>query len=76
VIASPESAPTLDGVPVTGDEPIGESGFRHGLVEIEPGPHHMETTEGTFAIMVYGTAWYTSYLFAGGLDARPLEPPK
>lgn len=74
VVAPADAAPVLDGTAVGDWTPIGETGFKYARVQLDAGAHHVEDAGRGFGIMVYGTAWYTSYLFPGGLDAAPIEP--
>jgi hypothetical protein len=63
----------LDGEALPAPSPIGESGFESTTAVVAPGVHRIES-EGDvrFGIGLYGVAPWTSYLYPGGLDLRPV----
>ena len=69
-VVAPVGTPVyLDGHPVQGWEPIGETGFEVARLAIDPGPHHIESVGGVgFGITSYGYASFTSYLHPGGMN--------
>jgi hypothetical protein len=76
VVAPAGAAVHLDGSlePLTGFEPIGDTGY--GLLRVQldgtgNGTHTLISTE-PFGITVYGYGQYTSYWYAGGLDLTPI----
>lgn len=80
LVAPPGTDITLDGSPldatqVRGPFPVG-AGFEVRVLHIEPGAHTLSSTDGRpFGTKVYGVAAYTSYMYPGGLDLRPINPP-
>ncbi|MEM9194420.1 MAG: IgGFc-binding protein [Myxococcota bacterium] len=58
---------TLDGNPVSGFRPVGNTGFQTARVMIPGGQHNIQSTQG-FGIVVYGFGSYTSFFYPGGLD--------
>lgn len=78
VIARVEAKILLDGTVVSGFKPIETTGldakptgWAVAQVPISGGPHFIEG-DSTFGIIVYGVGSYTSYMYPGGLDVRPL----
>ena len=77
VIVGPESAtPVLDGVAVTGFEPLAE-GFGVWRATLARGNSGAHTLSASFPVglqaMGYGA--FTSYQFPGGLDVKRIAPP-
>jgi hypothetical protein len=70
VVAPSTARVMLDGTEVT-LQPIASSDMRQAWIPIEPGPHHLESSQ-RFGILLGGAAVYSSYLMAGGLDATPI----
>ncbi|MCO4773644.1 MAG: IgGFc-binding protein [Deltaproteobacteria bacterium] len=69
VVALEGTVVELDGDDVLDWQPIGTTGFTVARVQLDPGAHHIESSDGSgFGITVYGYAPYTSYLFAGGMN--------
>ncbi len=63
----------LDGTQsVSKFEAVGMSGMGVARVPVQGGQHKLEAKEG-FGIVVYGFAPYTSYMYPGGLDLRPIN---
>lgn len=77
-IVGPNGAPpSLDAAPVTATAtPIGASGLSSWTVMITPGVHRLGTAGGgvAYGLQVYGTAVFTSYAYAGGLDLQIIAP--
>lgn len=80
LIAPTGAEVTLDGMPldparVRGPFPVG-AGFEVRVLQIDAGAHTLATADGRpFGTKVYGVAAYTSYMYPGGLDLRPINPP-
>ena len=80
LVAPPGAEITLDGMPldasrVRAAEPVG-AGLEVRVLRIDPGAHTLATRDGrVFGVKVYGVASYTSYMYPGGLDLRPINPP-
>lgn len=64
----------LDGHPLGGFTPIGSSGLTTARIQLRGGVHHA-TGDRPFALLVYGYASFTSYLYTGGLNFRVINPP-
>jgi hypothetical protein len=66
---------TLDGIvqSIGFNQSVGSSDYGYEVLQLEPGAHHIESTE-PFGITVSGVAAFTSYLFAGGLNLLELAP--
>jgi hypothetical protein len=63
--------PLLDGVPVSGGTANFAGTFSRTNIVIDAGIHSI--TSGTpFSIIVYGVGSYTSYMYPGGLDLKPV----
>ncbi len=71
---------TLDGAPldpadVRGPYPVG-TGLEVRVVHVDAGAHTLATSDGRpFGAKVYGVAAYTSYMYPGGLNLAPINPP-
>ena len=71
---------TLDGQPldpanVRGPYPVG-TGLEVRVVHVDAGAHTFATSDGRpFGAKVYGVAAYTSYMYPGGLNLAPINPP-
>lgn len=67
----------LDGMPVTGFTPIGQTGFGAIRVRLDNTGDGNHTIKGSdaFGITVYGYGQYTSYGYPGGLDLSFLARP-
>jgi hypothetical protein len=64
--------PLLDGTPISGDTvDIAAEHSRTNLI-LEGGIHQIGSSS-PFAITVYGVGSFTSYMYPGGLDLRPLD---
>ncbi len=76
VIAPVDTKLTLDGADLSGGfQPIGGTSLAYRRVQIPPGAHHVESTDGVaFGIMVSGVASYTSYMYPGGLNLAAINP--
>ena len=63
---------TLDGQPIAGLVPIGNTGF--GVARVELGDNgdgdHALVGDQSFGVQVYGYGQYTSYWYPGGLDLK------
>lgn len=68
---------TFDGVPVTGFQPIGNTGYVWVQIDSQPGPHHLETpiTKAEFAVSLYGFSEFDAYGFIGGIKMNPQPIP-
>lgn len=65
----------LDAAHVRGPFPVGAE-LEVRVVQVSAGAHTMATRDGRpFGAKVYGVAAYTSYMYPGGLDLRPINPP-
>lgn len=63
----------LDGTQLVSDfEPVGTSGMGVARVTLSAGQHQLKSDAG-FGITVYGFAPYTSYMYPGGLDLKPIN---
>jgi hypothetical protein len=74
-IIAPDSAMVLlDGEPVAGFAPVGQSGYAAAAVLLANinGGNHAVTADQPFGISVYGYGDYTSYWYPGGLDLTAL----
>jgi hypothetical protein len=72
------AAPTLDGMPVTASATtMGGSGLSVWSLPITPGVHRLGLPASgvAYGLKVYGTAVFTSYAYAGGLDLQVIAPP-
>ena len=74
VVAPNGTDVVLDGRLVGGFHAVGVSGYRVANVEIDPGAHAIHAAAG-FGVSVYGFGSFTSYLYSGGLDLRPISAP-
>jgi hypothetical protein len=65
----------VDGAPVQGFSPIGNSGFSGATVALSNGGdgNHTATSAKAFGIQVYGYGQYTSYWYAGGSNLTKLH---
>jgi IgGFc binding protein len=72
VTAPASAAVMLDGQPVEGFRPIGDSGFAVARVILPNGAdgNHRISADEAFGITVYGYGQYTSYWYPGGLGAN------
>ncbi len=80
-LIAPEGAEvTLDGEAldpsrVRGPFPVG-GGLEVRVVHVDAGAHTLATRDGRpFGAKVYGVAAYTSYMYPGGLNLAPINPP-
>jgi hypothetical protein len=73
VILPLDGSASIDDVPVTGIEPVGESGWGVAHVLLGPGTVHKATGSKPFGITVYGYGDWTSYLYPGGLNLGTLD---
>jgi hypothetical protein len=62
----------LDGMPVSGFEAVGTSGYGVAKVEVEGGTHRV-TSDRKVGVLVYGFGAYTSYMYPGGLELEPIN---
>ena len=62
----------LDGMPVPGATPIPGTSWSVSQISLSAGTHEA-TSELPFGITVQGFGSYTSYLFPGGLDLKPIN---
>ncbi len=72
VVAPTDAKITLDGQPVNGFKPIGNTGFsvmRVTLSNNQDGNHSL-AGDMPFGVTVYGYGQYTSYWYPGGLDLK------
>lgn len=54
---------------------VGDTGWIVSHIEVEPGPHHIESVTGIdFGLVVYGFDNYVSYAYTGGLDLAKDSP--
>ena len=71
---------TLDGQPldpatVRGPYPVGAN-LEVRVIRMAGGTHTLATVDGRpFGAKVYGVAAYTSYMYSGGLNLAPINPP-
>ena len=72
VIAREGASVQLDGAEVSGFEEIPGSVYLVAKIAVEGEAHAIEGST-PFGIAVYGVGSYTSYMYPGGLDLRPLE---
>lgn len=64
-----------DPMTVRGPFPLGD-GLEYRVLALTPGSHALSTAGGEpFGAKVYGVALWTSYMYPGGLDLRPINPP-
>jgi IgGFc binding protein len=63
--------PVLDGVAVAGDTAQINGEYSRTKLLISGGIHHIESSD-PFAITVYGVGRFTSYMYPGGLDLKPV----
>jgi hypothetical protein len=65
----------LDGAPVSGFVPIGNSGYGVARVALNNGGdgNHLMNGDQPFGISVYGYGLYTSYWYPGGLDLDKVD---
>ncbi len=80
-ITAPEGADlALDGNPldpadVRGPFPVAE-GLEVRVVRVPAGTHTFTSRDGRpFGAKVYGVAAYTSYMYSGGMNLSPINPP-
>ena len=65
----------LDPARVRGPFPVG-AGLEVRVVQVDGGAHTLATRDGRpFGAKVYGVAAYTSYMYPGGLNLSPINPP-
>lgn len=74
VIARLEQPVTLDGAPLTGFVPIGNTGYGAAAFDVGGGVHTLEAAQPA-GLLIYGFGQYTSYAFSGGLDLRLINEP-
>lgn len=60
---------------VTGDSPIGQSGWGVAHVKLGGGSVHHAKGAKPFGIVVYGYGDWTSYMYPGGLNLGTINPP-
>jgi hypothetical protein len=72
VIAPVDGAVEIDGEPVTGFQPVGDTGMATARVAVDPGQHEL-TSSDFFGVVSYGFGTYTSYMVPGGLDLTPIN---
>lgn len=72
VVARVGQVVTLNGSPVSGLTPIGETGWASANVSLPGGVHSASSSE-PFGVWVYGFGAYTSYMYPAGLDLRPIN---
>jgi hypothetical protein len=78
VVGPNGATPTLDGMPVTATPAtMGGSGLSVWSLPISPGVHRLGLPASgvAYGLKVYGTAVFTSYAYAGGLDLQVIAPP-
>ena len=73
LVVARNALPTLDGraLPPYTRQPLGPYDVLRVDLSSQPGPHHLES-DAPFALKVYGFAPFTSYVYPGGLDLRPI----
>jgi IgGFc binding protein len=73
LVVSRGAVPTLDGgpLPTFTRRPLGPYDVLQIDLSSRTGPHHLEAGD-PFALKVYGFAPFTSYIYPGGLDLRPI----
>jgi len=78
IVAPTGSSVTLDGQAVTGFAAIGSSGFSAAQIELDSSGNgdHVIMAAKPIGINVYGYGQWTSYWYPGGLDLKPIAPPK
>ncbi len=72
VVAKVGQTVTLNGAPVSGLTPIGDTGWASVNVAVNAGVHSATSSE-PFGVWVYGFGAYTSYMYPAGLDLRPIN---
>ena len=72
IVAPTGASVTLDGTPVSGFSEIEGTGWSRVNVEVGAGAHNA-TSDQAFGVWVYGFGSFTSYLYPGGLDLRPIS---
>ncbi|MBM4292149.1 MAG: hypothetical protein FJ138_12465 [Deltaproteobacteria bacterium] len=72
VVAKVGQAVTLNGAPVEGLAPIGDTGWATATAPLGAGVHSASSSE-PFGVWVYGFGAYTSYMYPAGLDLRPIN---
>ena len=78
VVAKSGSAVVLDGetLDAAAFEPVGESGLGVSRQHLGKGEVHTMSSSAAFGIVVYGYGMYTSYMYPGGLDLKPIQVPR
>ncbi|HVZ35377.1 MAG TPA: IgGFc-binding protein, partial [Polyangiaceae bacterium] len=74
IVAATGDLVTLDGAVISLFQPIGQSRFSVVTVPLQQaGAHELRGTGAAgLGVMLYGVAYYTSYMLPGGLDLRTL----
>lgn len=75
VVAPSGATVVLDGLPVSGFEPVGATAWSVARVALDNSGdgNHVMTSSEKFGISVYGYGSYTSYWYPGGLDLEPVD---
>ena len=75
-LVTPVTVPTtLDPATVRGPYPVGAN-LEVRVIRMAGGAHTLATVDGRpFGAKVYGVAAYTSYMYSGGLNLAPINPP-
>lgn len=74
VIARVGESVSIDGEPVLGFAPIGQSGYAAAHHKLGPNSVHRATATKPFGITVYGYGDWTSYMYPGGLNLGTINP--
>lgn len=74
VIARVGESVSIDGEPVLGFVPIGQSGYAAAHHKLGPNSVHRATATKPFGITVYGYGDWTSYMYPGGLNLGTINP--
>ncbi|MDH5494065.1 MAG: IgGFc-binding protein, partial [Myxococcales bacterium] len=73
ITASADQEVWIDGERVSAWVALAGTDRRIARLPVSAGVHHVES-DFPFGIVVYGFGSYTSYMYPGGLDLRPINP--